>query len=193
MRRFVQICKPLSLASVMGLYLSVSGPVSVAGEVPAKNQREQAQEPRILSIDVVLDQDGVLRGAAVKCDGKALSGAIVMLQQDNKLVTKVTTNEKGEFHFENIRTGVYVIKVISEDGETSTVVRAWAQGIAPPSATPVAVVALGESQPRDVVRGLIGGPGITPYDIAAMAFAFGLGAGLPIGHNIDHNHTPGSP
>jgi hypothetical protein len=80
--------------------------------------------------DVALDGSGILRGQLVNPQGVAISSQELVVLQKGQPVAKAKTNHRGEFQFENLKGGVYVIT----DGSNAVAARIWTNRMAPPSA-----------------------------------------------------------
>ena len=89
--------------------------------------RAQAIEPK--PIDVVLQPGNIVAGEVLSADGTPLVEGEVVVHLGRHEVTRVTTNQLGEFAAEVPRGGVYVIS--SSAG--ALLVRTWTAAAAPPN------------------------------------------------------------
>lgn len=146
MKRVLKIGRALVLTSMVGMYL----PGSLARGVAAETNVPAAKSEK-LSLDVVLSDGGTLRGSVVDAKGQPCKGAKVVLRQSAKDSKEAIANDKGEFQISGLKPGVQGMVVSGQNGSSQKIVRLWLKDTAPPSASPVAVVAVGQDQ--DVVRG----------------------------------------
>jgi hypothetical protein len=93
--------------------------------------------------DVALGPDGELTGRAINEQGQPWADAQVELLNDNKVVAKPVTDERGQFRVLRLRGGVYQLR----SRNSLTHFRAWTVGTAPPSAE------VGVTLSQGVVRG----------------------------------------
>jgi hypothetical protein len=80
--------------------------------------------------DVSLTQAGSLRGQVVDSQGVALASTTVKVQSAGREIASTTTNEQGEFTFNDLRGGNYTINA----GDSTGVYRVWTANAAPPAA-----------------------------------------------------------
>lgn len=150
----------------------------------------------LVTADVVLHAGGVLRGVVLSSleAGKpvgAVAGVRVAVLRGGKLVAESKSDSRGRFAVSNLSGGKYVIVVAGQTGVEWVLCRAWTPGTAPPKASPVARVALGEG----VVRGQGPLPAVKFSEAALMAgVVVGAVAAPIIYHNSQKsNRVPASP
>jgi len=102
--------------------------------------------------DVALSGNGSLTGALVTPEGQPLDGAVVSIRQGGKEVTQAVSDAKGTFQVAGLNNGVYELAV----GQQVTSVRTWPANIAPPSATPQAVLVVGNASRAQYGSGMTG-------------------------------------
>ena len=111
--------------------LSIPGPMqSAIAKEPVRSRlvtKTQANEPK--PIDVVLQPGNIIAGEALSADGVPLAESDVVVHLGRHEVTRVTTNQLGEFAAEVPRGGVYVVS--SSAG--ALLVRTWTATAAPPN------------------------------------------------------------
>lgn len=111
---------------------------------PSIASAEKASTPRQpLAIDVELQSEGLLIGQLVAANGAPSEGTVVTLRLSDGREAVAKTNADGGFAFRGVR-GVAQLK--SE--KAAVVVRGWAQGSAPPSATPALLMVEGDAVAR---------------------------------------------
>ena len=81
-------------------------------------------------VDVALQKDGLLRGQVVDKQGQPLAAAEIQLTNGRK-EWRTQADAKGQFQLAGISGATYSLQV----GEQILLLRAWAAGTAPPSAT----------------------------------------------------------
>lgn len=95
------------------------------------------ERPQARSIkDVVLQDDGVLRGRFVDDGGVPIDGARLVVRQDERVAAVVITDARGEFTATGLTRGVYRI----ENPTGTADYRVWGADEAPPAARQVALV-----------------------------------------------------
>jgi hypothetical protein len=151
MKRLMKIGKALAFASAIGMcFPGVGVRLHAADAAPQQGQKA----PATLSLDVVVNANGELRGAAVNPDSAPTSKAKVSLRAvAGKENQQTSTDETGRFHFQGVRPGVYGLTVVGDKGRVEKIVRVWWQQTAPPAAAPLALVQLQNQPGEDVVRG----------------------------------------
>jgi hypothetical protein len=103
--------------------------------VPATNCAEPrlaggAQPARETIVDATLTQSGSLRGVVYSAQGTPLEGVDVLVMTIDGQGVRSRTTAGGEFAVDGLKGGVYQVVA----GHGSQVVRAWAEGTAPPAA-----------------------------------------------------------
>ena len=81
-------------------------------------------------VDVELQPDGLLLGQLVDGQGRPLSATTIQLTSKQKK-WQVQTDQQGRFQLKNMTGATYTV----QSGQQVQLVRAWAPGTAPPSAT----------------------------------------------------------
>lgn len=153
----------LTAALSTGLWLFASLSPS-----PARaNQVSEASPP---AADVALGSRGRLRGTVVDAQGAPLSGRLVTLRQQGRVVTEVPTGRDGRFEVQGLEGGTYLVEC--EQGAVAC--RLWTAAAAPPAARgelllpATADVARGQNRMRTLVR------------TAAIVTAVGAAIAIPI-------------
>lgn len=83
-----------------------------------------------VGVDLALAEGGVLKGTVVDSAGAPRAGARVVLMQRQLVVAEAVADEEGQFVFENLRGGSYVLIC----GSDALACRLWAPNTAPPQA-----------------------------------------------------------
>jgi hypothetical protein len=118
---------------------------------PAEKTASPAAAPggaAVRAHDVALQPGGILAGRLVDAQGTAQPGTVISVQYGEREVARTTTDAQGLFAARGLRGGQYLI--VTPTGYSFY--RLWAEGTAPPTAQPEAVVV---ARP-DVVRGQFG-------------------------------------
>jgi len=153
MKRFMRMGKAFALVSAFGLCFPQVGTVLHAAE-PTPTAVPTQKAPAKLSMDVVVNAAGELRGAAVNPDSAPCAKAKVTLRNvSGKDTLQTSTDAAGRFVFQGVRPGAYGLTVNGDKDSAEKIVRVWAQDNAPPAATPLALVPLEGKKANDVVRG----------------------------------------
>lgn len=122
--------------------------------------------------DIVLTNEGTLRGVLINKQAGPLADEQVVIRQGRRVVAEATTDKLGEFHIEKFRGGTYQLT----SGEATRPIRVWTADAAPKSAREVALLVSGEPVTRG--QGLLAF-GLTPA--AGVNFAAAAGtAGLTV-------------
>ncbi|MBM82025.1 MAG: hypothetical protein CMJ78_15750 [Planctomycetaceae bacterium] len=103
---------------------------------------------RTRKADVKLDEKGRLQGRLLNAQGVGLDGALVTISRGNREVARVVTDSNGTFSVPNLRGGLYMVRSV----QSTQLFRVWPAKVAPPVATPTAVMV----SKKPVVRGQIG-------------------------------------
>lgn len=114
-----------------------------AAQAQAPQQTAQAS-PQSMAADVSLRADGLLIGQFMTAQGAPVVGAEVVLTNSQGQQAMTRTNQDGAFAF----SGVKGLSQISGP-QAQQLVRAWAEGSAPPNAAPALLLV----QQQDVARG----------------------------------------
>ena len=77
--------------------------------------------------DIELENGGILRGVVTD----TIASTEIQLLSRSELLSKTTTNSRGEFGFRGLRGGLYELRTV----QTRNMIRVWAPGTAPPTAT----------------------------------------------------------
>ena len=129
MRTHTLLTKVASIAVCFGVLLS--GPVMAGSKGIIK--------------DVELTRNGTLVGQVFTPEGRIVADAPVYLRYQGAPIAAARSNAEGRFLIEGVRGGAHEIVV----GALNHPVRLWANGTAPKSATPTAVLSADEK----IVRG----------------------------------------
>ncbi len=120
----------------------------------AEPEAASATLAKMIVSDVILADDGTMKGHVLNRSGQAVSATEVRVSRGKHVLASTMTDGKGGFTVRGLKGGVYRISVPSG----GRVVRLWMPGTAPPSATEtVTVVApeptvLGQYQPGPLGR-----------------------------------------
>ncbi len=134
---------PKALLKVLMVFL-VANPLVAAGPLADEQEPAPTQE-RLTSTDVALTSNGLLAGQVYNAKGQAMPGAQVLLFDATGQAIKGVTNERGQFAYAGVSSGVYYLQA----GGQVQVARVWPSNIAPPSAKS-GVLLIGDPE---VVRG----------------------------------------
>jgi hypothetical protein len=117
----------------------VGAPSAALGDGPPAPTAAVQGAPSMYIADVALDEAGGLNGQAVTTQGQPLVNQTVVL--DNGLTrAAATTNEQGQFRFDNVRGGAYRVQL----ADHTQYCRAWRAGTAPPIANGGLMVVQGD-------------------------------------------------
>lgn len=83
------------------------------------------------AVDVALMADGSLVGSVVDTSGHSRGKTVIEVRRGRRVVARTLSNDKGLYTVTNLPGGLYQVRV---DG-TETLIRAWAPGTAPRSAS----------------------------------------------------------
>lgn len=146
----------------------------------------QAGQKTVVRIDdVKLHKNGSLYGVVLTSALKPASNSFVTIQQGKKVLARTKTNEKGGFGFAGLNSGVY--QLVSPEGYQT--VRVWNGKVAPPSASPQAVLV------NDTVRAQMGMQGLkvflsNPFVIAGI---IATAVAIPVAIHNSGSDEPASP
>ena len=116
---------------------------------PVASAAPAGQLPR--PADVALNADGALSGQLVTSQGAAIASAPVVIMQNGREITRITTDANGNFQLADLRGGVYEVAAPGHLAQY----RVWAPGTAPPAASKGLMVVSGDT----AVLGQTGGAG----------------------------------
>lgn len=157
-------------------------PVSAKEPIRARlASRSQSPEPKPL--DVVLLPGNVISGEVIAADGTRQADAEVVVSVGRYEVTRVSTNQAGEFSVEVPRGGAYVIA----SGSNASVVRAWTAKAAPPHAQHRVTLAPQTTIVR--AQGPVGG-GINPLLGGLLLAGIAAAIAIPIALNNRDDDVP---
>lgn len=130
------------LSSFVALTVAFAPSAVVAQEsavAPMSDKQRQS-----LAVDVALQPEGMLIGQLVASTGKPQADAEVKLMLADGREAVAKTNKDGGFAFKGVRGVAHL-----QTDNAAILVRSWAPGAAPPSATPAVLLIEGQ----DFVRG----------------------------------------
>jgi len=159
--RITGLLNHLVVSAVIVSTVVGSSPAIAAGPLAPPSQAA----PQTIQ-DVSLAPGGLFRGQLVATNGQAIAGTPVVLQQQNRPLAETVTNERGEFAFQGVPGGIYLV---SAAGEASTY-RLWAPNTAPPVAQPAAMLV----QQGDIVRAQVGGSGLILSTLVVGGLTWGI-------------------
>lgn len=136
--------------------------------VLAQTASAESRTASVIS-DIQLAQSGTLQGQVVNREGKAVARTEVNLLQGDTAVARTTTDERGNFSFARLNTGVYSLEAA---GSTS-LHRVWSAAVAPPSARPGVLIVSDTQAVRGQVAGLAGLGGLGGVAAASAVIAGG--------------------
>lgn len=157
------VCRIIVCLSTVGLILSYGTPAAAA------NLREVGRAATGPVVDVAL-ADGILRGQLLDGQGVPRSHVPVTVSSGERVVQRTATSEDGKFAVRLGQGGVYVVSA----GDDSSVIRAWSQAAAPPSARNEVLLVSGQ----DVERGNLGSSGIFADPRARVGLAVAAVGGI---------------
>jgi hypothetical protein len=155
--------------------VAAGGSCTPAGEIAAN------QPPPVS--DVQLDAGGTLRGLVLNLEGVPVADLPVLIRQGDRQLALTHTDLMGRFSAGQLRGGTYQVTV----GGRSKLLRAWAEGTAPPSAKPLALVVVGSN----VVRGHMPAQQFFASDQVIIAGLVAAVIAIPIA--VHSSSTPASP
>ncbi len=127
---------------------------------------------------VALSQSGSFTGKVINSQGEALSETKVVISQDNQVIAETTTIEAGQFTFQNLKAGVYLVST----EQSQNLYHIWPNKVAPPAAGKQALIVSDHSTMRGAgpfgLFGNSGGGGGAGF--GGMGGFLGL-AGLAVG------------
>lgn len=100
--------------------------------------------------DVSLDSEQTLTGRVVDNQARPKSNVAVVIERDAQIVTKLLSDSNGQFQAGNLSAGVYRLHLNGQKHD----LRVWNQTTAPPTASGIVQVSVGE-----IVRGQCCTPG----------------------------------
>ena len=100
-------------------------------------------------VDVALGKGGTLQGQLVDTAGQPVSGAEVQVGTSTDSEQTTWTDQEGTFVLHGMRGGLCHVTVAGKQG---IVVRAWAEGTAPPAAQPAVLMVEGDTTVRGVCQ-----------------------------------------
>lgn len=141
-------------AIIYGLLASFIMPVNLVGD-----------EPQVaIGKDVILHDEGTLRGSVVDEAGLAIGSAEVRILKNARVIASAKADEAGHFSIRSLRNGTHAIQT---DGAVQ-VIRLWGRSAAPPVASENVTVVV---RPDSLVRGQAAStPGLlgNPWFIAGV-------------------------
>lgn len=126
----------------------------------AADSPRDTQADKVPSQDYELTEAGRLTGRLVNVSGAALGKTEVTLYSTSKAPRSTMTEEDGQFVFDGVRGGTYVVST----AKTDHAMRVWAAGTAPPNAVKSALLVDAETTVR--------GQGINPVRNVIRSPAF---------------------
>ena len=126
---------------LLGQALQAAGP---SATVTGGNTPEAAAAPQVRVQDVVLQEQGVLKGTVLDANGTGVAKSKVAIVRQGQVVSLTETDAQGHFTVAKLTGGVHEIH--TPTGVTA--VRLWAPRMAPPAAQQLAMV-----EPSTIVRG----------------------------------------
>jgi hypothetical protein len=124
-------------------------------------------------LDVALAADGNLHGQLVNAQGAMIANRTVTVLSGNQRIATITTNADGKFSFGSLRGGIY--QLVS--GQTASVLRVWAPGTAPPSASSSVLLTTGGKLARGQGLPPLKTWLVNPYFMAGVV---ALAVGIPV-------------
>ncbi len=182
---------------LLAIWSSLTPQAVSADRAPRGNQPSPRPRAAVVS-DVALHHGGVLRGAVLSPPSgtklktaTATAGTRVVLIQGGKAIAEARSDAQGRFAISGLRGGSYVIAVAGPQGTTSRAIRAWTTTAAPPKASSLAQVVLGQETVR--AQGPV--PAVSFSEAALVAgVVVGAVAAPIIYHNSQQsNRVPASP
>jgi hypothetical protein len=170
------------VAACLGMLIPPPVLQAATGDAPSP----AASATRAVTADVALASDGSLRGQAVNAQGKPAPLIRVALRQDDRDVATTTTDRDGRFRLPGLRAGTYQLMA----GQATVTYRLWQGKMAPPSATPAALVVVDGDQVL-AQQGPLGYWLTNPWVVAAIVAA---AVAIPVAiHNHQADDGPPAP
>lgn len=116
----------VALVAVMACPLWLSPAAVAQSAATVEGSARESVKPT----DVALTKKGLLTGQVVNAEGKPRENAEVLLYGADGVAIVAATNERGQFAYRGVASGVYYL----ESGEQVRIARVWNREIAPPSA-----------------------------------------------------------
>jgi hypothetical protein len=123
-------CKKKIIASLI-YALGIAGAMVASADGPAKQSHPLPKPQQLRIPDVSLSREGIFSGKVVNAQGRPIAKAEITFCQSNKVITKVSTYDQGDFYVSGLPPGVYQLFVSPNQVVT---VRVWDGQTAPPSA-----------------------------------------------------------
>lgn len=128
-------------------YVGMICPTSVFAVSPQQSGvSSSVAQPTARIQDVRLTREAQLTGQVLREDGTPAADVLVAITGSRKEISQTSTDAQGRFSFEHLNGGVYSISTAQQ----TQMVRAWANGAAPPSSTAGILVVDGDN---GVLRG----------------------------------------
>ncbi len=121
--------RSLMLVAVLGMVM----PRATLAEAPATQPTK--------TMDVALQNGGLLLGQLVNRQGQPKAGVVVSLRQKGTELARMQTDDLGRFAAKGLRGGAY--QLVTADGVRQ--VRVWSQATAPPTAVRGALLVEGKT------------------------------------------------
>ena len=137
---------------------AVSSESNVAETAPPRPEGQQPKAKAFAVVDVALGEGGKLTGQMQNAAGESLEGAVVVLKQGDKEISKTLTDDEGRFSMAELKGGVYQLQ--SANGQRS--IRLWTADTAPPQALKEVTFV---NVPPTAVRGQFGS--LEPFNATA--------------------------
>jgi hypothetical protein len=125
--------------------------------------------------DVALDDSGALHGTLVAASGQPQRDERLEVRRAGQLVAATSTGSTGQFVVPDLPPGVYQLTT----DRSATLLRAWSNRAAPPSARPAALLVDGPV----VIRGQSWGPWQRALILSGVIITSGVVGGV-IGYNL---------
>lgn len=173
-------------------------PQAVSADRASRGNAPSPAPQAVAATDVVLHRGGVLRGIVLPSPSSpklettpAKPGLRIVLIQGGKVIAEAHADAQGRFAVTGLRGGSYVIAVAGPQGTACRAIRAWTATAAPPKASSLAQVVLGQG----TVRAHGPAPAVSFSEAALVAgVVVGAVAAPIIYHNSQQsNRAPASP
>jgi len=182
MKRIGLLSKGMIVLACLGMLIPAPVLHAATGDTPG----QQPTSNPTVTVDVALWADGSLRGQTVDAQGKPVPTARVSLRQDDREVATVLTDRNGQFLVPGLRAGTYRLVA----GQASMMCRLWQPRMAPPSATPAALVVVDGRQVL-AQHGPLGYWLTNPWVVAGLVAA---AVAIPVAiHNHQTDNGPAVP
>ncbi len=165
-------------------------PLIMPGAMPSASAKEpvrsrllsksQTAEPKL--VDVELLPGNVISGVVLSAEGVPLAGTEVVVSVGRYELTRVMTDQAGEFFAEVPRGGVYVVVA----GSNAMLVRAWTTAAAPPN-VPNRITL---SPQTTVIRAQSPGGGIDPLLGLLILGGIAAAIAIPVALNNSGHDSP---